>query len=54
MVSSIGSDMSGMTLNDREVTQAKANKFSSHQDWENSFDDREITGKGMYDYNMGE
>lgn len=39
MVSSIGSSMSGMTLNDRDVTQGQAKKFSSHHDYENTFDD---------------
>lgn len=53
MVSSIGSSMSGMTLNDREITQSHAKKLSSHQshhDYENTFDDREITGSGKYDF----
>lgn len=46
MVSSLGTGMSGMTLNDRDdepPTSKQAKKFSSH-DYENTFDDREVTG----------
>jgi len=48
MVSSLGTGMSGISINDRdEPTTIKAKKFSSHE-FENTYDDREITGKGTY------
>lgn len=50
MVSSLGTGMSGMTLNDWEVTSGHAKKFSSHHDYDNTFDDWEITGSGKYDF----
>lgn len=54
MVSSLGTGMSGITLNDREPT-VQAKKFTSYGDqYENTFDDWEITGSGKYDLEKDE
>jgi len=51
MVSSLGTGMSGLSFNDwDDPVPSKAKKFSSHDyDFENTYDDRELTGKGTYD-----
>lgn len=51
MVSSLGTGMSGISINDRDDVTIKAKKFSSHEQFENTYDDRELTGKGTYYHN---
>lgn len=49
MVSSLGTGMSGISINDwDDPGTIQAKKFSSHNDFENTYDDREITGSGVY------
>lgn len=50
MVSSLGTGMSGISINDwDDPTTIKAKKFSSH-DFENTYDDWELTGSGAYNF----
>jgi len=52
MVSSLGTGMSGLTLNDRDDTQVAGARFNSYE-----YDDREINASGSYnldDGHMGE
>lgn len=50
MVSSLGTGMSGISINDwDDPGTIQAKKFSSH-DYENTYDDWELTGSGAYNF----